>query len=75
MKDEQERKFLYEVMSEIISDARNVHNKYSRDKDDQFLQGKNLAYYEVLTTLKNRALSWGIEIDILEKIDLDKEIA
>ena len=63
------------AISEILlNDALEI-KKLSEKDTSEFYEGKRLAYYEVLTTIKNQAKIYDIHIKELEKFNLDRNIA
>ena len=65
----------YDILNDALDSKKlistlNVDNKL-------FHQGKQLAYYEILTTICNRAHSFQIPLDLinLKNVDLDNDVA
>jgi hypothetical protein len=62
------------IVSRVIENARDAREEAKENKSDDFYRGKNLAYYEILDTIKN-------ELDVRDEdlkelgldIDLEKE--
>lgn len=62
------------IVSRVIENARDAREEAKENKADDFYRGKNLAYYEILDTIKN-------ELDVRDEdlkelgldIDLEKE--
>ena len=41
------------IVSRVLDNAKDAKEEYENNRDDAFYQGKNLAYYEILDTIKN----------------------
>ena len=62
------------IIARIIDNANDTIKDYKQNKNDDFVKGKKLAYYEVLDTIKNELSvrnqnlnEFGLNID-LDKI-------
>jgi hypothetical protein len=68
--------FISTVCEIILEDAFEAKDASELD-ESEFNQGRRLAYYEVLTTIKNQANFYCIPSSLikLDKVDLDKDIA
>ena len=61
------------IISCVIECANDTMSEYKKQRDNEFLQGKMLAYYEVLDTIKNRLIVRDAELQEFGlDIDLDK---
>ena len=57
----------------VIDNAHDAINEYKEDRNNKFSQGKMIAYYEVLDTIKNRLIVREADLDEFGiGIDLDK---
>jgi hypothetical protein len=66
--------YISSISEILLNDALEI-KKLSEKDNSEFYEGKRLAYYEVLTTIKNQAKIYDIHIKELEKFNLDRNIA
>jgi len=69
--------FTIKLIVEDAYDSKKLYSTVSSLEEKRFIEGKMLAYYEMLTTIKNQAIIMGIPLNELEldQIDLDKEFS
>lgn len=56
------------IIAKVIDNANDAHEEYIENKNDDFYNGKNLAYYEILDTIKNQLI---VNEQDLKKFGLD----
>lgn len=62
------------IIERVLSNAKDAKEEYQKNKDD-FSDGKRLAYYEILDTIKNELEIRDADLKkMLLDIDLDKEL-
>ena len=59
---------LYYIVSRLLDNANDAVMESKEKKDDAFLAGKRLAYYEVLDTIKNELIVRDMD---LEEFNID----
>lgn len=68
--------YLFDLGRMLKDDAREVAQHYraaSAPGERQFLDGKRLAYYEVITTLQQMAIAFGLPLGLLNLADIDPD--
>lgn len=61
-------------ISELLEEAREHQERHKHHPEDKFESGIAFAYYDILTKLKNAAISLGFDAkDVGLDIDLDHE--
>ena len=62
------------ILSRVLDNANDTKKELEQNKDDDFLKGKRLAYYEVLDTIKSELEAHEQDLKELGlDIDLEKE--
>ena len=62
------------IVARVLSNAKDAKEEYQKNKD-AFSDGKRLAYYEILDTIKNELEIRDADLKkMLLDIDLDKEL-
>jgi len=68
--------YLLDLGRMLKDDAREVAQNYraaSAPDQREFLAGKRLAYYEVITTLQQQAIAFGMPLEALNLADIDPD--
>lgn len=64
------------IIARVLDNANDAFNEARENKGELFYQGKKLAYYEVLDTIKNELYAHGQELkEFGLDIDLENRIA
>ena len=65
------------IIARVIDNAKDAFSEAQKNKGDEFVSGKQLAYYEVLDTIKNELIvrdqdlsEYGLDFD-LDNMDFD----
>lgn len=51
------------IIARILDNAKDTMTEYKENKNDEFLQGKRLAYFEVIDTIKNELIVKDIDLN------------
>lgn len=67
--------FIKFIVSRVLDNANDAFKEAKQNTDDDFLEGKKLAYYEILDTIKNELVAreqdlkeYGLDINLEETI-------
>ena len=63
---------VYDAIADIIKSADDAREEYQKDKENEVLFGRVLAYSEVLSALKANMLGSSEKVDKLLDFDVDK---
>jgi hypothetical protein len=68
--------YLHDLGKMLKDEARSITKEYraeSRPDDRHFLSGKQFAYYEVISTMQQQAIAFGLSLETINLDDVDPD--